>query len=120
MGDLEQRIIWNIGRLLKERNMSQAALARLVEMDPAQLNPYLKGHSKFPLWLAESIAQKLEVTFEALLNLPASKEAEALEALRLKVISLCLSADKARLRNAALVLTEGKASAIHHKKPTAG
>lgn len=60
MASLSDKIVFNINRLINEGQVeSQAALARLVEMDPAQFNKILKGKQKFPLWLAEKIADKI-------------------------------------------------------------
>lgn len=56
----------NISRLLEERGMSQAELAKLTGIDPRQINRYVKCGHLTSLLNAIRIAKVLDVTVEQL------------------------------------------------------
>jgi transcriptional regulator with XRE-family HTH domain len=75
MDSLQKKIVWNIGKMLERLNLSQAQLAREIDMDPAQLNPYLKGKRKMPMTVVSDIADALGVEVEELLSAPPAPDA---------------------------------------------
>lgn len=67
-GPLSLAVAAHIRRLLTERGMSQAALAREIGMSPSQLSKCLRGDRVFDLEQLGAVAETFDTTVEAIIH----------------------------------------------------
>ncbi|WP_160147283.1 helix-turn-helix domain-containing protein [Methylopila sp. Yamaguchi] len=67
---LRSQLSYNLARILREKNISQAALSRVADVDRGLIGKILTGSANPGLETVEKLAQALGVSANKLLSLP--------------------------------------------------
>jgi len=74
--DENMQIAYSIQRIIKDKGISQAQLARMSDISQSAVNRYLNGENEIPASKAQKMADALAVSVDELLGVDLPKQGE--------------------------------------------